>query len=332
MSGIGAGERRPVRVRVLGPLALDGLPAASLGSRKGRTLLTLLAAARGRPVGVDVAADVLWGDAPPASPSDQLSVLASRLRRVLGSDCVARSDAGYALHADRVDVVELELLVAEAAERMASGRPAAAAAAARAALALDRGPLAADERAPWFDDARRLIDRELLHARSVLAEAALATGDYRSAAVAAQHLIDADPYDEAAAATLMRAHLGAGRPSSALAAYAELRRRLVDDLGASPSSVADRSARHARRARGLVADGRAGCRLGPRRLVGRRRNPRHRPGVARRPGGRQLGVVRRRVVQTTARMTMIDRTSACGSSPSASSAARRSRSRSATAS
>ncbi|HEV8625640.1 MAG TPA: AAA family ATPase, partial [Acidimicrobiia bacterium] len=40
-----------------------------------------------------------------------------------------------------------------------------------------------------------------------------------------------DPYDEVALRALMRAHLGAGRPASALAAYARVRHSLAEDLG-----------------------------------------------------------------------------------------------------
>jgi DNA-binding SARP family transcriptional activator len=75
-----------LRVHVLGPLEIEGVEPAELGSRKARTLLKLLALARGRPVTVDRITDVLWGDDPPAHPSDQVSVLVSRLRRVIGAE------------------------------------------------------------------------------------------------------------------------------------------------------------------------------------------------------------------------------------------------------
>ena len=44
------------------------------------------------------------------------------------------------------------------------------------------------------------------------------------------------PYDEAALRALMRAHVGAGRPASALSVYADVRARLAADLGVSPDA------------------------------------------------------------------------------------------------
>ncbi|MGI9053606.1 MAG: AfsR/SARP family transcriptional regulator [Ilumatobacteraceae bacterium] len=222
-----------VRLRLLGPLAIDGVDA--IGDRKSRSLLALLAAECGRPVASDLIIEVLWGDALPAAPADQISVLVSRLRRVLGAERIVRTDGGYALAADWVDVVELDGLVDRAASRLADGSNASALTSARAAVALVRGPFAAGESAVWFEERRRTVERTVLRARSIIAEGALAEGDARTAIAMSEALRDADPYDEAAAAMLMRAQVAAGRPSSALATYAALRQLLADDLGARPS-------------------------------------------------------------------------------------------------
>src|SRR5687768_1964375 len=106
------GARRPpparedprMRVRVLGGFAVDGLAEHDLGSRKARSLLKVLTLARGAPVSVERLADVLWADDPPARPSDQVGVLVSRLRGVLGADRIVRSDAGYVLRVDWLDI------------------------------------------------------------------------------------------------------------------------------------------------------------------------------------------------------------------------------------
>jgi len=223
-----------MRVRVLGPLVVEGVDVVAAGSRKGRTLLAALAAAGGEAVPVDELTELLWGDELPTRPADQISVLASRLRRVLGAHRVERSDAGYALRADWIDVVELAERGAEATARLGAGQHGAARAAASAALELVRGPLAAGELAEWFDARRRTVDRVVMRARSVLAHAALATGDAVTAAAAAADSLDDDPYDEAALRIVMRAQVALGRPASALKAYADMRARLRDDLGVSP--------------------------------------------------------------------------------------------------
>lgn len=221
-----------LRVRVLGELDVEGVAARDLGSRKARTLLKLLALARGAPVAADRAADVLWGDDPPARPTDQLGVLVSRLRPALGADRITRSDAGWSLRADWLDVVELDARVEEAAARLRAGSPTAALAAARAALALARGELVGDEPDPWWAEAdRAAVARTVARARVLAAEAALAAGMPDAAATDAAAALDHDPYDEVALRVLMRAHAGAGRPASALATYARVRERLAEDLG-----------------------------------------------------------------------------------------------------
>src|SRR5436190_7869884 len=118
---------------------------------------------------------------------------------------------------------------------MDAGSHAAAFAAARAALTLVRGELLADEPdAPWAEADRAAAARLVARARVLSAEAALATGHAADAALAAENALDHDPYDEAALRVLMRAHAAAGRPASALAAYARARERLAEDLGADP--------------------------------------------------------------------------------------------------
>ena len=164
------GEHGPVaglRVRVLGGFDVDGIPAPRLGSRKGRTLLKVLALARGHPVPVDRLVDALWPDTPPARPAEQVAVLVSRLRTAATAD-IARTDAGYALSIDWLDVDAAAALTDEAERRLESGALAAARSAAGAALALLRGPLLPeDPDAAWAEAdraaAQRLAARHRAH-------------------------------------------------------------------------------------------------------------------------------------------------------------------------
>ena len=82
-----------VRVHVLGEFEVEGFGAGQLGSRKARTLLKVLALARGKPVTVDHLIDCLWpeDEAAPSRPDEQVSVLVSRLRAVLGSERLPRT-------------------------------------------------------------------------------------------------------------------------------------------------------------------------------------------------------------------------------------------------
>jgi DNA-binding SARP family transcriptional activator len=233
------GGTAQLRVRLLGGLIVEGLDERDIGSRKGRTLLKVLATARGVPLTADRIADVLWGDEPPARPADQVGVLVSRLRAVFGAERLPRTDAGYALRLDWLDLDELETRVAEAERRHAAGQTAAARAAAEAALALVRGPLLPDEDGEWVDAERAVAEAMARRAQVVLAEAALDAGDHGAATAAAEAMLAADPYDEVTLRALMRAHAGAGRPASALAAYVQVKERLAEELGVSPSAATE---------------------------------------------------------------------------------------------
>lgn len=225
-----------MRIRVLGGFAVDGVPERDLGSRKARTLLKVLALARGAPVSVDRLTDVLWAGEMPARPADQVGVLVSRLRRVLGADRIIRTESGYRLTIDWLDVDEVDRLAARATEALAEGRVGAARTTADTALSIVRGPLLPEEAGEWVAAPRAAADGVVARARAVALDAALAAGDHGGAAALAESALGHDPYDEVALRALMRAHLAAGRPASALAAYARVRHRLAEDLGVPPTA------------------------------------------------------------------------------------------------
>lgn len=222
-------------MRVLGGLVVEGIGDSDLGSRKGRLLLKVLVMAHGRPVSPGQLAETLWGDHQPAHPADQVGVLVSRLRGVLGADRLPRADGGYAFVPDWVDLEELEARVREALDALASDRLATAFTAAEACLALARGEVLPDDDGDWVHAPRAAAQILVATARRVGAEAASRAGDHAAAAVLAQQALVDDPFDEASLRILMRAHGAAGRPASGLAAYAVCRTRFVEELGVSPS-------------------------------------------------------------------------------------------------
>ncbi len=231
------GVVRYLRVRLLGDLVVEGCELASLGRRQVRTLLKILALDHDHPVAPDRLIDCLWGGDLPARPADQVSVLVSRLRGVLGADRIRRTDAGYALAVDWLDLDALRDYASEAGRRLAAGTAGAARAAAATGLSLVRGPLLGDEPDAWWADAERsAAERLVSHLRQTAAAAALAAGDWVSSAELAKQVLVADPYDEVALRVLMEALARSGRPASALAEYAESRERFAEDLGVSPSA------------------------------------------------------------------------------------------------
>ncbi len=229
-----------LRIRLMGGLSVDGIAERDLGSRKARTLLKLLAVARGEVVPVDRAADVLWGLELPAKPAEQVGVLVSRLRGVLGAEHLIHRSGGYALEAAWLDIDEIDRRVDEASDAQSDGRLAVARAAADAALALVRGPLLPDEDAEWADVARQRCETRVAAARRIKIEATFATGDWAAVVAQAEVVLVEHPFDEDVLRMLMRAHASSGSTAAALAAYARARARFADDLGVSPSAETER--------------------------------------------------------------------------------------------
>ena len=219
----------------------DGVPLAppDVGSRKGRTLLKLLLLERGRVVPHDRIVEVLWGEGAPENADRLIASLVSRLRGVLGSAALEGGPAGYRFAPSpqfEVDLEEAERFVSQAEARLSAGESSLAVTAADRALGLlEDGPVLEDEPyAEWADEARAMGGRLLRRARRVNWVANLEVGDVRSALVAAEAAVQADPLDEEAHRAAMAAHHRGGRSAQALAAYESLRRVLADELGADP--------------------------------------------------------------------------------------------------
>jgi DNA-binding SARP family transcriptional activator len=226
---------RSLALRVLSGFGVDGVEPQTLGSRKGRLALCALALAEGQVVPADVLIDTLWGDAPPAQPEDQLAVLISRLRSVLGRDRIQHRDRGYLLVCDWIDASELAALTQEMDRRRAAGNVLGAAAAARVALSLLRGYGLPEVPGDWAQLRLAELDRLAGRARRVAASALFEAGDWMAAADAATAAVAADGYDEESLRVLLRAYVAGGQVAAALAAYARARERLAAELGTDPS-------------------------------------------------------------------------------------------------
>ncbi|MGD0067809.1 MAG: BTAD domain-containing putative transcriptional regulator, partial [Streptosporangiaceae bacterium] len=226
---------KSLALRVLSDFGVDGVEPQALGSRKGRLALCVLALAAGRVVPADVLVDTLWGDVPPAQPEDQLAVLISRLRSVLGRDRIQHRDRGYLLVCDWLDASELAALTEEMDRRRGAGNVLGAAAAARVALSLLRGYGLPSVPGEWAQLRLAELDRLAGRARRAAATALLEAGDWMAAADAATAAVAADGYDEESLRVLLRAHVAGGQVASALAAYTRARERLAAELGTDPS-------------------------------------------------------------------------------------------------
>src|ERR671935_1690384 len=152
-------RERPLQLRVLGPLeALSNGVALTLGGRKERTALALLAADVGTVVTTDDLIDGIWGDEPTTAARSTLHTYISNLRNRIG-DVIVRDGGGYRLEIkpDDVDAFVFEHAVSNARE-LAATEQAQAAETLRQALALWRGrPYAGVAGSPPLDvEARRV--------------------------------------------------------------------------------------------------------------------------------------------------------------------------------
>ncbi|BFU44695.1 ATP-binding protein [Krasilnikovia sp. MM14-A1004] len=229
-----------IEVALLGALRVtrDGTPVEVPGARL-RGLLARLALAGGRAVDVAALTAALWPQDRPADAGNALQSLVSRLRRVLGSaDAVAQADAGYrlAVAADDVDVVRFEHLTRAGRARLRAGEPEAATALLTQAVALWRGPVAAEAAAVAPGVATRLTG-DGTETAADLAEADLALGRHAEACARLTALLAEEPVHERVAALLMDALAGLGRQAEALALYDRVRRDLADRLGADPGAA-----------------------------------------------------------------------------------------------
>ncbi len=224
-----------MQVCVLGPLLLRGdsgdVPA---GGRLQRRILARLAMTPGQAVALDDLEEAAWGDEPPAAARHTIASHIFRLRR-LGLD-IETLDVRYLLRTP-TDVAEVERLAADGRTALERSDRAAASEALRTALALARGrPLADLEDVPAAQIVASRLEELIEGVREELLTLALDAGSSAELVGQARQLVTEQPYRERRWELLMLALYRAGRQAEALDAYAECRRRLLDDLGLDPGA------------------------------------------------------------------------------------------------
>jgi DNA-binding SARP family transcriptional activator/tetratricopeptide (TPR) repeat protein len=207
-----------------------------------RALLAALLLAANRAVAADAITEVLWAEQPPRSAPVAVRNHVRRLRQALGEAGVRRivtEPRGYRI---RVADGELDLAVFE--RLLASARAAVqgclwerAAGQAAAALGLWRGEPLADvhSQALTLREVPRLAELRL-QAQEISVRAGLQLGAHDEVAAELARLAAAHPLREHLHALLMLALYRCGRQADALAAYQNVRRVLVHELGAEPGA------------------------------------------------------------------------------------------------
>lgn len=247
----GPAGRGSIEIRVLGGFAVtrDGVPvpASAWRSRQARTLLKLLAARQGRPVGREELCDVLWPDADPARTGHRLSVLLSTLRGALDPgkrhppDRFVAADAQgvrLSLSAATLDLIDFLDDAAEASRLADEGDDAAS----RQLLAdlLDGYRGEAFEEDPyeaWADDVRHHVRATWTQSLRLAARLAGRAGDIDAAVTSLVRLLAADAYDEPAHRMLVAILVRAGRHGEARRAFGRWSRAMAE-VGAPPPAEA----------------------------------------------------------------------------------------------
>ncbi|SMD06923.1 AfsR/SARP family transcriptional regulator [Kibdelosporangium aridum] len=224
------------KFRVLGPLVAGD---AELGGTKPRVLLATLLLNANQTVTYDMLTDALWPNRRPRSVAANLRTYVSSLRASSPEiSARMRTDRlGYSITIGQgeLDLAEFTEHVAKARQFRAAGALAEAAGQLENALALWRGDPLADlpgvhawgDRLAALAEARVVATEELLGLR-------VAEGRYQDAIAELRPFLAEHPFRESGWQQLLLALNGSGQQAEALRTYAEIRKRLVTELGVEP--------------------------------------------------------------------------------------------------
>ncbi|MFD4402566.1 BTAD domain-containing putative transcriptional regulator [Nocardia sp. NPDC058499] len=263
-------------VGVLGPLEIVvGGTLVRLGGGRLRALVCRLAVDAGRVVPTGSLVDAVWPDGGVTDSKHALHSLMTRLRGALPNPSVLRSEGtGYCWSAptEAVDVRHFECLAHDGRRALARGEPALAVRLLSEGLGLWRGEALADAgAAPYVTAAVVRLAELRVTAIEDRVTAQLVIGLVPDETVAElEELISQYPLRERLWMLLVRTLHAGGRSAEALSRYAEVRRSLVEELGAEPGP--ELAAAHLAVLRGRPPIRRRGnLRAGMTSLIGRSR-------------------------------------------------------------
>jgi DNA-binding SARP family transcriptional activator len=230
-----------MRFRILGSLEVlspEGWTAIS--AAKWRSLLAALLLRHGQLVPTETLIDDLWGDSPPSTANNLVSIYVHRLKKVIGDTggrMLVYRAPGYMLRVapGDLDLEDFESLAAEGADALLAADAERAAALLGTALGLWRGRLLAD--VPQTPLLATFADRaaELwITTTELRVEADLRCGRAVQVVPELRGLVLEHPLRERLWALLIRALEEAGRRAEALEAYAQARQVISDELGVDP--------------------------------------------------------------------------------------------------
>ncbi|MFC7386802.1 AfsR/SARP family transcriptional regulator [Sphaerisporangium rhizosphaerae] len=195
----------------------------------------------GRSLAMDVIADHVWGERPPAKARENLASYVSRTRRRL-RDAVGERiriearGSTYTLEIDpeTIDLYRFRALYRQAVAVAGSGDAGHAVRLFKQAEVLWQGEALAGLPGAWAMSMREVLTREGASARRERLDLELRLGRHTEVVGELRHLLVAQPADETLAAQLMTALYRGDRRAEALETYRRVRRHLVDTLATEP--------------------------------------------------------------------------------------------------
>ncbi len=228
-----------VQVQILGPLLVSrGGRTVPVGRGRRRVLLGRLALAANTAVPTADLIDLLWGADPPPAPAQAVQTYVSRLRSALQPDpsgepsVVTWTPGGYQLNLseDQLDLADFRRQV----RRARAAEPSEAIALLENGLDLRRGTPFADLCELRTHPLSVAIVDEYIVAALWYADLCLASGSPQRCLPRLRELTAMDPLHEPLHARLMAVLAASNLQAAALAVYADIRARLIDDLGIEP--------------------------------------------------------------------------------------------------
>ena len=211
----------------------------SLPGPLGQLLFSYLVLNRLRRIDRDELLIAVYGEEAAADHHARLSVLLSKLRRVVGTErLTGRAQIELALPANAFVDVEIALEALHRAESLiANGDWAAAWGPSSLAYDVASRPLLRGHDRPWLEDWRRHLDAARISGLECVARASLGLGgaELPQAANCARQLIELAPFRETGHRILMEALERTGNVAEALRVYDRLRIVLREELGIAPS-------------------------------------------------------------------------------------------------
>jgi DNA-binding SARP family transcriptional activator/tetratricopeptide (TPR) repeat protein len=232
-----------MRFRILGPLEVlsaDGWTA--IGAPKWRSLLACLLVRSEQLVPTDLLIDELWGDTPPSTANNLVSIYVHRLRKVIGDGegkVLIYRDPGYLLRLEPgdLDLREFESRFAAGRDALAADDLKTAAELLSAALSLWRGPLLADVTpSPLITLHTDRVAELWLAATELRIEADLACDRAAQVVPELRGLVQDHPMRERLWLLLMRALEDEGRRAEAFEVFAQAREVISAELGVDPGA------------------------------------------------------------------------------------------------